>query len=196
MTSDDSSGTGGNGPFDASEESGVRDASRDVIAELALAVFWVVFGILLIVESSQIQLTSVADPLGPSLVPRLVAVLLVVFGAAIGFDYMRRQRKVAGGQVGSLEQDEESIAEEVTEQRPSSTTRGLMTIAISLGFVALIPLIGYLAATFVGALAIMIHLRESEHPAVLTLLAAALAIGTYWVFTNLLNVQLPTPLLL
>lgn len=163
------------------------------VADSALAAFWVLLGALILIESPQIKLISVQDPLGPRLVPRIIAFLLVVLGVTILIDAYRRYQKLRTDTSDpTLDADEEKLAEEITELRPSSTKRGLVFVALSLGFVVLLPFVGYIPATFVGALAMMLHLRHGEHPIILTVWSGVLAYGTFWIFTEVLNVQLPT----
>lgn len=80
---------------------------------------------------------------------------------------------------------------ETLEVRQASTRRGLFFIALSLGYLVLIPYAGYIAATFVAALVMMLALRSREKVIVMVAWSAVLAFGTFWIFTQLLSVQLP-----
>lgn len=160
--------------------------------DIALAGVWVVFGIAILLETRRIKLISVEDPLGPRLVPEIIGALLVALGLAIAADAYRRQRQLSIGEGASL--DDETLAEEVTEVHPASTTRGLVTTALSIVYVVALPIIGYIPATALGSLSIALYLRDTENVVILVLVSISVTAATYWIFTDILNVQLPTAL--
>lgn len=170
---------------------GRPERSAIMAGDLALSAFWVMFGVLMLIESRRIKFGSVVDPLGPRLVPQVIAGLLVVLGLAIVFDIYRRDR-VTRASPSTTAEDDETVAEELTEVGPSSLKRGLVTIGLSLGYVVFLPVLGYILATFIGGLAIMLHLRRNENWVYLAVWSGVLTYGTFWIFTGVLNVQLPS----
>lgn len=162
----------------------LRDARLHLTAELAGAALWVLIGVAVLIESRDIRLVSVQDPIGPRFIPQFLAGSLIALGLVVAFRQLRGARD-------GFHVDDEMTAEDFTE-RPASTKRGLVALSLTIGYVLALPVLGYIAATAIASMAMMLYLRQQEPTRVLVVWAIALSLATNYLFTNLLNVQLPS----
>ena len=129
-----------------------------------------VFALLVLEETWRLRLPlgSVANP-GPAYFPGVLAVLLLAAGVAVA--------ALAGGpRVSSLDWAE---------------WRHGVAIFAACAFCALaLERLGYRLTMFV-ALGFLVGVVERKSPAATLVFAAALALGTFWLFDTLLRVPLP-----
>lgn len=151
--------------------------------EITLAVLWVILGAGLIGLTFDMREGAPNDPLGPAFLPRIIGGLLMALGAWLAWRAVRRWASHEAA--GSVEPDEAS-ADGLIEDRP---LRGIAAIGIVIGYLLLMPLVGYLPST-VGASAALLWVQGARG-VLLVALPVGLAVVLFAIFSTVLSVRFP-----
>ncbi|MFI1017258.1 tripartite tricarboxylate transporter TctB family protein [Streptomyces sp. NPDC020965] len=148
-------------------------------SELGVSVLLFAIGVLLLTDALTMDVDiAQRGPVGPKTVPIVVGVGLLIIAALLAVDVLRGGRGEAEG------------GEDVDLSEPSDWRTVLLLAGVFLGFAVLIGPIGFPvsgALLFWGAA----YALGSRHYHRDPLIAAVLALFTYYVFNNLLGVPLP-----
>ncbi|MEU3602844.1 tripartite tricarboxylate transporter TctB family protein [Streptomyces sp. NPDC006798] len=165
------------GPGRAAPE-GRRSWLRDH-SELGVSVLLFAIGVLVLTDALTMDVSiSERGPVGPKTVPIVVGIGLLVVAVLLAVDVMRGGRGEAEG------------GEDIDLSEPSDWQTVLLLTGVFLGFAVLIGPIGFpIAGTllFWGAAFALGSRHYHRDP----LIAAVIALSTYYVFNNLLGVPLP-----
>jgi hypothetical protein len=150
---------------------------RDLICSLVLLVVAACY----YVAAIRIGQTALSDAVGPAGLPRIYGIALAVVGAAIGITAWLRHR---------LETATEPNA--AGPHAPRQLARGTGALAIGIGYLATVSVIGYpfAMALLIAAMAVYQGERLSLR---LLFIAAAGAAALYVLFDIVLGVRLPAP---
>ncbi|HET6468283.1 MAG TPA: tripartite tricarboxylate transporter TctB family protein [Geminicoccaceae bacterium] len=142
--------------------------------------------------ANRMQVSSLADEVGPAGVPRVLGLLLMFLGAVLvlrGGLGVVRTRRVGAGPAGAGDAATRPSGEARNEWR--AAVRALGLLAMGAAYILLLPLLGY-----VVSLALLIAASALYLGAPVRLPVAAVAVGgaaLFWViFVMLLGVPLPT----
>lgn len=152
--------------------------------DLLIALLVVAAGVFVIVVAQGIRsIGPVVDPLGPKAIPNVVGALMILGGGGIAVSRLRRWRQEPGHLVDNEgEPDERGV--------PASSRQAALIMALSFGYVAALPYLGYIIASLVfvgGALRVM----RVRSWAAIVLTAAIYTVVTYLVFARVVNVNFP-----
>jgi hypothetical protein len=149
----------------------------------ALVAFGViVFGAIFLAGTTTIRTDLVADAVGPIILPRLVALFLIVGGSYIAIQNIRGFRR------GTASTDEGAQDE---PDSPASSRRAFTVMGLTLLFPALMVPLGFLLATPIYLSSAFYVLNERSRM-VLIVVPIASSIGIYLLFGKVLRVNLPT----
>lgn len=132
------------------------------------------------------------DPLGGAFLPKALAVVLALLGAALAITGLLGVR-VPGGQAAAPKpgtprtRDEE---QDTAEPAPESTRRVLAYAAGLVVYVWLMPVTGFLLTSFVAFTYFIVVLGQ-RHPVKAPVVAAGITAGLYLLFGVLFGVRLP-----
>ena len=151
--------------------------------EVGLAVLWVVLGAGLIILTLDLREANANDPLGPAFLPRTIGAALIILGAWLAWrGVWRTTAEVTEGEAGLAEDD----LGELVEDRP---LRGVAAIAIVIGYLLIMPFVGYLPSTVVAGAALL--WLQGVRSALVVVLPVALAVVLFAVFSTVLSVRFP-----
>jgi putative tricarboxylic transport membrane protein len=129
----------------------------------------------------ELDSTALADEVGPSGLPLIYAAVLAVLAALLGLDALVARARTKAAPAAS---DEPSPGRRLR--------RAAGVLAIGVGYLAVMPLIGYPFAVALAIAATALH--EGERPSVrFVLVAGAGAAALYVLFDFVLGVEMPAP---
>ncbi|PWG65834.1 tripartite tricarboxylate transporter TctB family protein [Sediminicurvatus halobius] len=132
------------------------------------------------------------DPLGGAFLPKALAVVLALLGAALAITGLLGIG-VPGGQAAAPKPGTPATRreeEDTAEPAPESIRRVLAYAAGLVAYVWLMPVIGFLLSSFV-AFTYFITVLGQRHPVKAPLAAAGITAGLYLLFGVLFGVRLP-----
>lgn len=169
-------------PRDTHTPSAPRSDARSWLrdhSEIGVSVMLFVLGVLVLTDALTMDVDiAQRGPVGPTTVPIVVGIGLLVIAALLAVDVIR------GGQ------GEAEGGEDIDLSEPSDWRTVLLLGGVFLGFAVLIDPVGFpISGTllFWGAA----YALGSRHPQRDPLIAAVLSVATYYIFNNLLGVPLP-----
>jgi hypothetical protein len=150
---------------------------RDLICSLVLLVVAACY----YVAAGRIGQTALSDAVGPAGLPRIYGLALAFVGAAIGVTAWLKHRF---GTAADPSSDD--------PHAPRQLARGAGTLAIGIGYLAIVSVIGYpfAMALMIAAMAVYQGERLSLR---LLFVAAAGAAALYGLFNIVLGVRMPAP---
>jgi hypothetical protein len=166
---------------------GPRDRGVNQRIDLAIAIVLAGIAIWLLIESTRLPESSIPDPLGEAGFVRGLAGLVLVLSASLVF---RTVRELRGGNRQAREPEPGPPAPAEMVSRDGTATRAFSIYACLIGFVFLLPLVGYPIAALVFLLTALPIMRVRGWFR-LTLLSVAATAITYAVFVGVFGVLLP-----
>ncbi|MEY3019618.1 MAG: hypothetical protein RLZZ272_602 [Actinomycetota bacterium] len=159
------------------------DRRIDLIGSIGVVAFGVA---VLVLSGMQQEATVEFDSIGPMGLPRVLGALFIVVGALQTVRTVRGLRRFGRYAPHDGSEDE--------PEHHASALRGLAFIAGSIGYLALMPVLGYLIATPLVIVAGLWAL-EFRRPLPLALIAILFTVVGFYLFGIVLSVPLPTGLL-
>lgn len=155
------------------------------------SVFLLAVSVLMFIATYNIQQMTVSA-IGADFAPRLVAGGLFILSFIMLITSIRKQKNPAAQ--AEEESDEDTEADQSV---PISKKSVLLTIGLLIGYVALIPIIGFLLMTVVYLFLQMYILAEkSQRRIVLFLVISVISSGViYYCFKNIFYLRLPAGIL-
>lgn len=154
-------------------------------ADRLMAIAWIVVGVAMLVASTGIPHSTISDPLGADLLPRVLAGSLVVFGIWLLLPYRTRAVTDAALEAQEAEEEEDTGAPE-----PGGTLRVGVTAALIAGLLLAMPYVGFIVSTAAAAAGVML-IGKIRDPRALILYPLGLSASLYGIFNGLLGVQFP-----
>lgn len=151
---------------------------------VALAV--VAFGTFFLISALSLPPGSIRGPIGPSGVPAVVGILMILGGTALVV------RRVIHWRRSPIAVPPEGSAD--LEQYPSSFRRALLVWGVCLVYAFLLPWIGFLPLTPV-LVAALLWILSFRHIRYLVIISISATVFMYLLFDLLLSVRLPEGLL-
>ena len=146
------------------------------IAAAGATLFWLTLGIRETEEGI----------VGPRFVPQVVTALMALGGLALA---AASRRGAAVPSVPKAPDPRPNAAPDPSEAPPSAPLRAMVVPVLGLGYVALLPLVGYLAATFAAAWAALVLF--GGRPRRTAPIAAGLALALHAAFALGMGLHLP-----
>ncbi|BCB83067.1 tripartite tricarboxylate transporter TctB family protein [Phytohabitans suffuscus] len=157
-------------------------------ANLITAAVMFLIGAAVLVSLRETPDVPVEDPLGPYGLPRALAVGLVAVAALIAaqawWSALRPPRRPPPV-------TEDATAEPEAEEPAPAYLHGGLTIAVTVGYALLLPVLGFVAASLAFGIALLPVLGTRRLRTILAVPAIAVA-GLWLVFAYALDVGLPT----
>lgn len=169
-------------------------------ADLIGAGLLVGLGVIMAIASLGYDLFAEGGAIGPGLMPFTAGLLLIVFGAAVGAESLRSSAHDRHSGAVKRDDREPERAPEGAPQRdgdedPESQEVSGRTVALvfalTLGAIASIPLLGFLAP-FAVLIFVLVTLVEGQGWVRGVVLGIAASAVTWLVFVRLLQIPLPT----
>ncbi|GAK03050.1 tricarboxylate transport protein TctB [Geomicrobium sp. JCM 19037] len=135
-------------------------------------------GIYMILETLTMNYMNLMDDPGPVLLPRVVGSALALCGAGL----------VIGG-IKATPKEEKTPEKKAMERKMFTVFGALVVYAVAF------PILGYLLSTFLFLVGTMLYLankRTGAHTIKVGVASAALTFALYWIFTEYLDVILPS----
>jgi Tripartite tricarboxylate transporter TctB family len=160
----------------------MNSKSRFVSSEMFVPVGTLIVGLVAMVQSGSIRVIKVNDTLGPRLLPRVVALVIIVCSVWLIIEQVRQSDRRG-------DDTAERPASEAT-QTSIGTKRLVVSMFIACCYLVALPLLGYLVSTAItaSALAFALGSRSFLH---LIGVPVAVALILTWVFGTVLGVRLP-----
>lgn len=182
-----------------------------LVRKLLLPVGWVAVGTYLIIAGRSIDPVGVDDPFGPGGFPTVVGSVLIILGAWLAIQQARAPvttgatTEVTSATSGTATDDTAGggtmgaagVAEDTAEAAPEvgrddiSAWRPAVVIAIVAGYVIVVPVLGFIAATAVATAAIATVTARRFSLALGVIYPIAVAGVLYLVFSVVLGIRLP-----
>lgn len=156
------------------------------------------FGLFVYWLTSSVSATASLDMLGGRFFPRLVTILFILSSIALivtGFMGI----EIAGGQVGGkksmaeeapVEAEAEEASEEPVHGIPAGTVRLISYIAIMAAYTLVLPLIGYIPASFLAFSGLIVTAGE-RRPLHVVLGSLAITLLLYFLFAVVFSMNVP-----
>ena len=151
--------------------------------DLGLSVGIVIFGVLLFVAASNINLGTIQDPVGPRGVPTFLAITFMVGGLVLAF----RRLATWGAEDGPFVPSDGTQDE---PEHPASARRAFTIIGVSILYAALLPILGFLLAT-PALLAVLMWTMHVRSRRLLASVSVAYTVVVFFIFSQGLSVSLP-----
>jgi Tripartite tricarboxylate transporter TctB family len=166
------------------------------IADRLFALLWVIVGIVAVVAAGDISGggANAQDALGPRVFPEAIGIILAGLGLwlllsePLGRLFGWSRPDTDSPSAAAPEEPAESSEGEAVE--PAPPWRVPAAIAVTIAYVALLPVIHYLAATLIASIA-MLFLLGVRRISVLVLYPLALTFAAKYAFTEIVGVILP-----
>jgi hypothetical protein len=165
------------------------------IADRLFALLWVIVGIVAVVAAGDISGggANAQDALGPRAFPQAIGIFLAGLGLYLLF--AEPIGRLLGWQRGSKIEPSEAGAPEVETLdgetiEPAPPWRVPAAIALTIAYVALLPVIHYVAATLIASIA-MLFLLGVRRLSVLIIYPIILTFAAQYAFTEIVGVILP-----
>ena len=142
-------------------------------------------GLFLYVEADRFEFEHVSGRIGPDAWPKLILALMLVstlWGFISNF--------LSAGKAAPQEHDEHEEDEALIRPPEIYPFRVWIAVAATLGYLALLPIVGFFLATCVFSFA-LIYLGEFRRPLPVTLLSVAIAFAFLFLFMRIVYVALP-----
>ncbi len=151
--------------------------------DLGIAFVTVVLGLVLLYLARQIPVGLIKDPIGPRGMPTFVSIFFIVAGSTLVAKRLLRWRRQTSHAVQSDGTEDESDS-------PASAGRAFATMGAALGYIMLLPILGFLLTTPL-VLAVLLVLLGRRSPLVLLLVPVGYTVFVYVVFTRFLLIRFP-----
>ncbi len=161
------------------------------MADWALSVFVVAGALIYLRAAMGLEKLQVGDALGPQVFPAIVAICMLCSGLLLAWETWRKQ--VDPDSSATLAPESGSTAAGPTEGRRQSLVLVAMLAWTALYYVAFEP-VGYIVSTIVYLTALLIFFHR-VNPLINLGYAAAFTAVAYLLFTNFLQVVLPSGIL-
>ena len=127
--------------------------------------------------------------IGPAFMPQIIAVIMAIFSVVIAVNGFKKS-KAAGGEIDMPASVEEELI--ITEKKSYKPV--LISLALMIAYVVLLPYIGFLIMTVIYIFLQMLILSHVTHRKIwLFLLISIITSATiYYLFRNVFYVMLPT----
>jgi putative tricarboxylic transport membrane protein len=142
-------------------------------------------GLFLYVEADRFEFEHVSGRIGPDAWPKLILALMLVsalWGLISNF--------LSAGKAAPQEHDEHEEDEALVRPPEIYPFRVWIAVAATLGYLAILPIIGFFLATCVFSFVLM-YLGEYRRPLPVTLLSVAIAFSFMFLFMRVVYVALP-----
>jgi hypothetical protein len=159
--------------------------------DLYASIFLLIVSIIMFTATFYIQALTVSN-IGADFAPRLVAIGIFVLSLILLVNSIRKLKNPQA--VVVVEEEEE---EEEEEDQPISKKSVAATIALLIGYVALIPILGFLITTAVYLFLQMYVLAEkAQRNIVLFVITSIVSSGViYYCFKSIFHLRLPAGIL-
>ncbi|MDV2682877.1 tripartite tricarboxylate transporter TctB family protein [Alkalihalophilus lindianensis] len=155
------------------------------------SVFLLAISVLMFVATYSIQQMTVSN-IGADFAPRLVAVGLFILSVILLITSIRKQKNPKATLEEEVEEDEE-----IDASQPISKKSVLLTTGLLIGYVALIPIIGFLLMTAIYLFLQMYVLAEKSHRNIVLFLVVSIVSSglIYYCFKSIFYLRLPAGIL-
>ena len=159
--------------------------------DLYASLFLLIVSIVMFIATYSIQALTVSN-IGADFAPRLVAIAIFALSLILLYNSIKQLKNPH--MAVSIEEDED---EEEDTNKPMSKKSVIATVALLVGYVALIPMIGFLLMTAVYLFLQMYLLAEkAQRNLVLFLVVSVVSSGViYYCFKTIFHLRLPAGIL-
>lgn len=162
--------------------------SRDKKITLYSSIFFLIFGVIIFIAGKTLPVKNVPGQVGPEVFPQVIGAVIAILSAALILMTMGEiKREKAIG-----------LTEEVKSESLFDLKSVLLTMALLVVYVFLIPSLGFVIAGILYLFIQMIVMANKPAPKQLVLyaiIAIILPFVVYFIFVNVFNLMLPAGLL-
>ncbi|TWT06519.1 tripartite tricarboxylate transporter TctB family protein [Planococcus sp. CPCC 101016] len=131
---------------------------------------------------------------GPAFMPQIIAIIMAIFSVIITVSGFKKSKSATEKTTTPEEVKEEELQEELIVTEKKSYKPVLISLALMIGYVALLSYVGFLIMTIVYIFLQMLLLSHITHRKVwlFLLISVVTSAAIYYLFRNVFYVMLPT----